>query len=136
MTVLPRRADVLVAALRGVFSAKTWPRYSVLRLDDGHHAIVEVHDGDTFRLVLVSDPEAGIGQWPSLRLAGADAWELKEVGGVAARDFTATMLHAAETIEVELGGWSFGRRVARVFVDGRDLAPLLIDAGHAVKWPK
>ena len=133
--VAPHR--LLTPILRSRFgAARSWPRYQVLRMHNGQLGIVEVYDGDTLRLVLVSDDEAGIGQWPSLRVAGAQAWELKRPGGLAARDFTSSVLHAADEIEVELGGWSFGRRVARVYVDGVDLAQVLIAAGHAEKWPK
>lgn len=118
-------------------AAKTAPRvrYQVLKVG-GAPAVVNVHDADTFQLVLVLDAEGGTGIWPWLRLLGCDAAELREPGGVAAQQWAVDKLCSASEIEVELHGWSFDRRLARVWVDGKDIAPEMIAAGHAVEWSR
>lgn len=97
-------------------------------------AIVDIHDGDTMRMVLVCDSVSGVGIWPWLRLSGCDAPELGTEAGAAAQQWMVTTLSKARQIEVELAGWSFDRRVAKVWVDGHDLTTLIIGAGHAVPW--
>lgn len=110
-------------------------RYRVLFVG-GEAAVLDVHDGDTFRMVLVLDPEGGTGIWPWLRLDGCDAAELNKPGGPAAQQWAVDFLGGARLIEVELGGWSFDRRVARVWVNGEDMTQAMISAGHAVAWAR
>jgi endonuclease YncB( thermonuclease family) len=92
--------------------------------------VIQDHDGDTFRLLLDAGCEAGLFPW--LRVAGVDSPELNTPEGKAAAAFTADVLANAGDIEVEVHGRSFNRWVATVVVDGRDLAEVLIEAGHGV----
>ena len=110
-------------------------RYSVLYVG-GEPALVDVHDGDTFRMVLICDEEGGAGIWPWLRLAGVDAFELNKPGGSEAQAWSVNYLSFAQSILVELGGWSFDRRVARVWCDGEDMSQAIVAAGHAVPWSR
>lgn len=110
-------------------------RYEVLFVG-GEPAVVDVHDGDTFRLVLICDREGGVGIWPWLRLAGADAFELNKPGGPEAQGWAVHFLQHSRNIVVELRGWSFDRRVAQVWCDGEDMAEAMISAGHAVPWTR
>ncbi|HVM19791.1 MAG TPA: hypothetical protein VM307_07510 [Egibacteraceae bacterium] len=100
---------------------------------DGRPIVVQLHDGDTFRLLLDAGCETGMFPW--LRVAGADCPELGEPGGAEAAAFTAATLRDAGRIVVHVSGRSFNRWLARVVVDGRDLAGRLIDAGHARRYP-
>ena len=96
--------------------------------------IVQLHDADTFRLLLDAGCETGLFPW--LRLAGVDCPELStRPAGPDAAAFTAGILRGAGRIHVVVHGRSFNRWVADVSVDGADLAQTLIDAGHGVPYP-
>jgi len=112
--------------------ALTW-RYPVVRDAGGRCVVVALHDGDTFRLLLDCGADAGVFPW--LRLAGVYCPELNQPGGVEAAEFTAAQLSKARAIEVTLLGRSFARWVARVVVDGADLAGTVIAAGHGTAAP-
>jgi hypothetical protein len=102
--------------------------YDVLRNVDGRPVILDVHDGDTFTLALSAYDEASV--HPALRVKGLYCPELGKPGGLAAWLYVATLLQNARDVEVTLFGWSFARRVARVMVDGVDIATTVIAAGH------
>jgi len=108
-------------------------RYPVVRDAGGRCVVVALHDGDTFRLLLDCGADAGVFPW--LRLAGVYCPELNAPGGVEAAEFTAARLAAAGRIEVTLMGRSFARWVARVVIDGADLAGTIIAAGHGTAAP-
>lgn len=113
-------------------AASTWT-YPVLKDTAGSPIVVEVHDGDTWRLAL----DCGLEQaaFPWLRLRGANAPELSTgKPGTDARGWARDQLTAAEDIEVVVYSHerSFARWVAAVTVDGQDLAEAMIAAGHAV----
>lgn len=103
--------------------------YPVQTDQDGLPIVVDVHDGDTFRLAI--DLGLDTGTWPPIRLAGADAPELRDPDGLRARDFTRRALTDADAVTVAPIGRSFERVVAFVRVNGQDLAQLLIGAGLA-----
>lgn len=94
---------------------------------------VDVIDGDTIRigrervrLMGLDAPETWRGQYdcPAERRAG-----LRSTRALAA------ILDAAETVAVERHGRDFyGRTLARVFVDGRDVAGMMVSAGMAREW--
>lgn len=108
--------------------------YPVRVDDDGRPIVVELHDGDTFRLLLDAGCETGLFPW--LRLAGVNCPELRDgPAGPAAAAFTAGCLRSATSIDVVVSGRSFNRWVAQVFVDGADLAAVLIEAGHGAPSP-
>ena len=114
------------------YQAGTWA-YPVLHGPDGRPIVVDLHDGDTVRLLLALG--LAVSAFPWLRLGGVSAPELRAAGGPAARDYTAAALAAARDITVTVHGRSFARWLARVDVDGTDLADLLIEAGHGVPYP-
>lgn len=107
--------------------------YPALTGLDGRPVVVDVHDGDTFRLVLDAGCETGIFPW--LRLAGVQAPELGKPGAAEAAAWTAGQLTEARAVLVTVQGRSFARWVAAVQLDGRDLAADMIEAGHAAVWP-
>ena len=88
--------------------------------------VVSIEDGDT--LVVKSAAE----QTP-LHLAGVDAPELSQPAGPAARDFVRN-LAGGRTVTVRLV--SVIERLARIEVNGDDLALALINAGMAWHCPR
>jgi endonuclease YncB( thermonuclease family) len=98
--------------------------------------VVRVVDGDG----LVVSVDLGWSVWlhsQRIRLAGCNARELPEPGGVEARDHLAELLPAGTavtlaTVKIDRYG---GRYDAHVTLpDGRDLVSLLIAAGWAAPW--
>lgn len=94
-------------------------------------------DGDTCA-VLVSRGEHDY-LLTHLRCAGYNAPELRDAGGRAAVDFVRTLADTGDTIYLDSHSFgtdqedNFGRMLATVtLADGRDLATLMIDSGHAV----
>jgi micrococcal nuclease len=92
-----------------------------------------VIDGDTIRT------PAG----RAIRVVGVDTPEMpghaqcarEAVAAVAARDFTASALAAARHIDIQEKGLDrYRRTLAIVLIDGRDLAELLIQAGHGRRY--
>lgn len=93
-----------------------------------------VTDGDTFRLITGE----------RIRIAGIDAPENHAdqarcpaelaLGDAAAAP--ASALLDGRTVAIERVGRSYDRTVARVTLDGRDLASLLVDMGVARWWPR
>ena len=102
--------------------------YDVLRNVDGRPVVLDVHDGDTFTLALSAFDEASV--HPALRVKGLYCPELGKPGGLAAWLFVAQLLQDARDVQVTLFGWSFARRIAKVVVDGVDIAHTVIAAGH------
>lgn len=109
-----------------------------------HATYLSNHDGDTavFRVDRgqLTHGIHDVPEW-TIRLFGIDTWELTGADkdkGAAARAFTTAVLSRAHTITVqtihpdlrppELE--KYGRVLARVFVDGEDLADLLRAGGH------
>jgi endonuclease YncB( thermonuclease family) len=111
-------------------------------------AVLEVHDGDTFRLLLDTGFEQAAFPW--LRLKGYSCPELSDAGGPGARDATAQMLrdfagtlwvvtHKLPPTLVAKRAGAFGdtrkaltRYVADVWLDdGARLGDALVQAGHA-----
>jgi endonuclease YncB( thermonuclease family) len=81
---------------------------------------------DTFRLLGVQAPE----------IAGAGVTRAEKDAGVAARDWLVHQLErqalVIQTVKDRREGR--GRYLARVFVGGRDVAELMIEAGHACAY--
>lgn len=66
-----------------------------------------------------------------IRLRGIDAPELNEPGGQAARQRLDQLLHEGPIRVVPHGQDVYGRTVADVFVDGRNVASVLTEEGYA-----
>lgn len=100
-------------------------------------SVCRVHDGDTF-IVNIADVHPIIGKEISVRIDGIDTPEMtdsrpciKELA-VKARDYVTQRLHNAKVIElVNLQRDKYFRLLARVYVDGEDLAEELIQVGLA-----
>lgn len=97
--------------------------------------IVDVHDGDTLT--------AEVTIRAKIRLRDCWAKELKQLGGVEAKSFLVTLANGKPcVVSVPLGKandvgdvMTFGRVLANVSVDGKDLATEMINAGHATLKP-
>lgn len=93
-----------------------------------------VTDGDTFRL------KSG----ERIRIAGIDAPETQpgnarcraELARGKAATRAAIALLKGRRVEIERVGRSYDRTVARVRLDGRDVAALLVEKGAARWWPR
>lgn len=93
-----------------------------------------VTDGDTFRLA----------SGERVRIAGIDAPEVQrghaKCRAELARGKRATAeaiaLLKGRTVEIERVGRSYGRTVAMVRLDGRDVAATLVRIGAARWWPR
>jgi endonuclease YncB( thermonuclease family) len=90
----------------------------------GH--VTHVSDGDTLWI------KAGRGSAPrKVRLLGLDALELCQAGGVAARAALQALV-ADKPVQVRSNFQdTYGRELARLQVDGRDVGAALVNAGHA-----
>lgn len=103
-----------------------------------YRATVErVIDGDSYVLVVQLGWHVAItGQ---VRLIGVDCPESGTEAGAAATAFVTDLLAKAQQITVTTvrrePSRSFARYLARVDVDGADLADLLIATGHGVAYP-
>lgn len=119
-------------------------RARLARADEVPPGAVPVHDGDTFYLRLDLGTYAGARIDPviRIRLAGIDAVELSSPLGPAARKRTLDLLSGSGsafdprlTVATEKPdsaarlGETLGRTVARVWVDGDDLADVLRNDG-------
>jgi|GEM_PF-294653 len=91
-----------------------------------------VYDGDTFYVNIAGWPSTNI----PIRVAGVDTPEIKGLCSseielaLQARDFTASLLNQSSRVELRnmhLGKYS--RVIAEVWIDGRNLATLLIENG-------
>lgn len=120
LVVLPYGADALNAALKPVASA------------DGDCRVLLVIDGDTVKLVC---PGRGV---ETARLMGFDAPEKfspRCVGEVVAAEQATwglrRMIFEANTLALERDGTDrYGRVLARLSLDGQDVARLMIKAGY------
>lgn len=97
-------------------------------------SIAYVIDGDTFRLA----------SGERIRVAGIDAPETRpgqakcrrEIASGRAATATARKLLLGRTVQLARVGRSYNRTVARVMLDGRDMAGELVRLGAARWWPR
>jgi endonuclease YncB( thermonuclease family) len=95
------------------------------------------HDGDTVTLALDH------GKFPTsravtecdIRVKDLYCPELSEAGGLEAAEFTRVLLSGAQRIVAQTYKGSFARTVADVWVDGRLLADVVVEAGHGQRTP-
>jgi len=88
--------------------------------------VSHVSDGDT----LWVRPDGG-GVPRKLRLQGLDAPEICQAGGAASRDALGQLV-ANKTVDVTvLYQDDYGRGLARILVNERDVAAIMVQSGHA-----
>lgn len=95
--------------------------------------VTRIFDGDT----LWVRPAAG-GRYRKLRIEGIDAPEICQAGGVASRDALERMVRGVPvTVEVRRHD-KYGRALARLRVEGQDVAARLVSEGHAwsYRWQR
>lgn len=99
--------------------------------------VVRVYDGDTFYANL-KDVHPLLGHEIGIRVEGVDTPEIRGSSkcvkqmAYAARDFVKNLFNEAKTIELRnCGRGKYFRIIADVYVDGKNLADLLINAGYA-----
>lgn len=97
--------------------------------------VVEVHDGDTIKV----DIDLGQDMWVkgrAVRLAGVAARELKDPGGVEARDFLKGLLPTGTLVQIDSTGWDkyAGRIDGLVRTPAGLVQDALVHAGHAAPW--
>ncbi|WP_027366950.1 thermonuclease family protein [Desulfocurvibacter africanus] len=85
----------------------------------------QVYDGDTLTVI---DPERGRVR---VRLYGVDCPELRQAGGIQARDTARRLLLQKSVIVQTIDVDRYGRNVARVRVQDSDVSEALVKAGHA-----
>lgn len=102
------RAIVLVVACTTLCGG-TWIKYKPEFAD--HVGLERVHDGDT----IIIKKKGGV---TSVRLAGIDAPELAQPGGVQARDYLRSLLEGHDIRLVIRDHDRYDRAVADVYVDG------------------
>ncbi|MFM7108147.1 MAG: thermonuclease family protein [Planctomycetaceae bacterium] len=87
--------------------------------------VVSVHDGDTLRCLDADDVQHKV------RLHGIDAPEIGQAFGTKSREQLAALAMGHMTIVDHRGEDRYGRTLARLEVDGRDVSREMIAAGMA-----
>jgi micrococcal nuclease len=102
--------------------------------------VLDVHDGDTYKLRVDLGFRCAV--TIQCRLHGVDSPELNTPEGKIARDFVLTLINGYSQTPVVVQSYkdqrSFERWVCDVWLDdhgldGRSLADVLVQAGHAVR---
>jgi endonuclease YncB( thermonuclease family) len=98
--------------------------------------ITSVYDADTFRVNIANWP-AIAGERIPIRVRGVDAPEIRarcdaeKYAAREAKQFTVAALRGAQVVELHnMDRGKYFRILADVYVDGQNLAELLIAAGH------
>jgi micrococcal nuclease len=87
--------------------------------------VVHVTDGDTVYVRARPGPAVAV------RLLGLDAPEICQAGGLASRDaLRQWVLHQSVTVE-GMGQDSYGRELARMYLQGQDVGRAMVAQGHA-----
>ena len=99
--------------------------------------VTSVYDADTFRADIADWPPV-VGSHVPIRVKAVDAPEIRgkcpreKEAARAAKAYTVALLRQARTIELRnIQRGKYFRLLAEVWVDGRNLAENLIQAGHA-----
>jgi endonuclease YncB( thermonuclease family) len=108
------------------------PRPARLKTWQGKAEVLEVHDGDTFKVFV----DLGFNTYlrANVRIADINAPELPTAPGFAAAAFLKTLLPAGSIVTLDSKRLDLHGRAEAVvtLADGRDLARLLLDAHQAV----
>lgn len=98
--------------------------------------IRSIYDADSFKIHIEGWPDI-IGKSISIRVDGVDAAEIRgkcdkeKILARAAKKFTVEKLRSAKTVELRrMRRGKYFRILAEVYVDGVNLADLLIESGH------
>lgn len=86
--------------------------------------VVGITDGDTITVLTPTLEEVKI------RLYGVDAPERKQAFGTKAREFLASLVFGQDVIIHPTGRDLYGRTVAKVFINGRDVGLTCIEYGY------
>ena len=120
------------AIQRGLQVMDNYTRFAKVHLD-------RYHDGDTIEVTI--DLGCKVFKVERVRLAGINAPELygaNSEAGKAARDWLFMQLHMANVVTVTTSKGAFydkyGRYLATVYADDRNMNEALIAAGHAVRY--
>lgn len=100
--------------------------------------ILRAVDGDTL-LVRMICPCCLIESQQRVRLGRIDAPELagrRRAAAIAARDYLGSLCHGQVGEIAVRKSWPdrYGRVLAEVYVDGRNLSDAMLSAGHAIPW--
>jgi hypothetical protein len=101
-----------IAAVATAAEPKTW-------------RVVSVHDGDTVRCLDDGNREHKV------RLSGIDAPETGQPFGTVSRDHLRQLVLRREVVVHDLGQDKYRRTLARLEVDGKDVATAMVAAGLA-----
>jgi endonuclease YncB( thermonuclease family) len=104
-----------------------------MRSWQGKGTVNEIHDGDTFKALI--DLGFRISFTTPVRIRGIQSPELPSAPGIAAADFLRTLIAPGDVVTINSRRLDLhGRAEADVTLDdGRDLAAVMLAAGHAVK---
>lgn len=99
--------------------------------------VTSIYDADTFRVNIKSWPDV-VGYRMAIRVNGVDAPEIRgkcqteKDAAMIAKQFTVSALRGAKKIELNnIRRGKFFRLIADVYVDGRNLADMMIGEGIA-----
>ncbi|QBY04272.1 thermonuclease family protein [Thalassotalea sp. HSM 43] len=102
--------------------------------------VASVYDGDTFRVNIDNWPSV-IGENTPVRVKGVDTPELRakcaaeKQKAKLAKQFTSQLLENSNKVELRnIQRGKYFRLLADVYVDGHNLAELLINAGHGYSY--
>lgn len=102
--------------------------------------ITDVYDGDTFKVNIDSWPDI-VGKNVSIRIYGIDTPEMRGTKGevrklaLRAKSFLVDVLLSGKTVELcNIRRGKYFRIVAEVYIDGKNLADLLIKKGLAKEY--
>ena len=97
--------------------------------------VIRVIDGDTVRVDVDLGCDTHVNL--TLRLAGIDAPEMGTPAGVAAKAHLEAVLGSPVTVRtIKDRREKYGRYLAYIeTITGDDVATVLIESGHAVRWP-
>ncbi len=95
-----------------------------------------VIDGDTVYVRL--DVGFDLAVYARCRVSGIDAPEVRTEEGKLARDYATGLLPLDAAVQVVSHGWDkYGGRIdaSITLPDGRDFATVMLEAGHATRYP-
>ena len=111
---------MLLAANQGDAVAKT----AVKPIAQWEAKVVGITDGDTLTVLTPNKEEVRI------RLYGVDAPERKQAFGTKSKEFLASLVFGQTVIVLPVGRDLYGRTIAKLFYNGRDVGLTCIEYGY------